>query len=173
MQKWSVSQSVSQKGRQSVSQLHSHLGSHSGSQSFGYSIAQSVGQSVGQWVSKWANESVSMSFWVGGCTSAQVSKFKAQFRCHASAMQNLIAIRYDYGPTLCKFSIYWNALGAYFEMKNYFYDSPAVMQSGQITSVWFMNSVWHGRGVTSESLLSQSHVAWQSWLNSILSNLVK
>ena len=177
MQKWSVSQSMSQKGRESVSQLHSHLGTYLGSQSlsqsFGYSIAQSVSQSVGQWVSKWANESISMSFWVSEWVSAQVSKFKAQFRCHASAMQNLIAIRYDYGPTLCKFSIYWNALGAYFEMKNYFYDSPAVMQSGQITSVWFMNSVWHGRGMTSESLLSQSHEAWQSWLNSILSKVVK
>ena len=106
MQKWSVSQSVSQKGRESVSQLHSHLGTYLGSQSlsqsFGYSIAQSVSQSVGQWVSKWANESISMSFWVSEWVSAQVSKFKAQFRCHASAMQNLFAIRCDYGPTLCK-----------------------------------------------------------------------
>ena len=124
-------------------------------------------------MSQWVYINEFLSQWVGEWVSAQVSKFKAQFRCHASAMQNLIAIRYDYGPTLCKFSIYWNVLGAYFEMKNYFYDSPAVMQSGQITSVWFMNSVWHGRGMTSESLLSQSHVAQQSWLNSILLNLVK
>ena len=168
---------MSHKGRESVSQLHSHLGTYLGSQSlsqsFGYSIAQSVSQSVGQWVSKWANESVSMSFWVSEWVSAQVSKFKAQFRCHASAMQNLSAIRCDYGPTLCKFSIYWNALCAYSVTKNYFYDSPAVMQSRQNTSVWFMNSVWHGRGMTSESLLSQSLVARQSWLNSIFLNLVK
>ena len=45
---------------------------------------------------------MSLCQWVFEWVSAQVSKFKARFRCHASAMQNLFAIRCDYGPTLCK-----------------------------------------------------------------------